>query len=347
MTAARGFGSDNHAGVLPEVLAAIAAANEGHAESYGHDEGTAALEARFREVFGDAARTFLMFNGTGANVVALRALLRPWEGVVCAETAHLNTDEGGAPEALAGIKLLGVATSDGKLTPELVRPRLARFGDEHAVQPRVLSISQSTELGTVYTAGEMRALADLAHDEGLLIHVDGARLTNAAAALDVPLRALSTDVGIDALSFGGTKAGMLAGEAIVLLRPGAAVDAMPYLRKQSMQLASKMRFIAAQFDALLTDELWRSAAGHANAMAARLGDGVRGLPGVTVTQSVQSNAVFAILPPGVARRLRERWFFYTWDEATGEVRWMCAWDTTETDVDAFVADVAAEVAAAA
>src|SRR4051794_26289908 len=276
MTAARGFGSDNHAGVLPEVLAAIAAANEGHAESYGHDEGTAALEARFRKVFGDVAQTFLVFNGTGANVVALRALLRPWEGVVCAETAHLNTDEGGAPEALAGIKLIGVATPDGKLTAELVRPRLARFGDEHAVQSRVLSISQSTELGTVYTPDEMRALADLAHDEGLLLHVDGARLTNAAAALDVPLRALSTDVGVDALSFGGTKAGMLAGEAIVLLRAGAAVDAMPYLRKQSMQLASKMRFLAAQFDALLADELWRRGGGPPHPEGPRPGGGGRG-----------------------------------------------------------------------
>ena len=344
MTVARGFGSDNHAGILPEVLAAIGAANEGHAESYGHDELTAQVEGRFREVFGDVARTFFMFNGTGANVVALRALLRPWEGVVCAESAHLNTDEGGAPEALAGIKLLGVATPDGKLTPELVRTRLARFGDEHAIQPRVLTISQSTELGTLYSPDEMRALADLAHDQGLLLHVDGARLTNAAAALDVSLRAISTDVGVDALSFGGTKAGMLAGEAVVLLRPGDAVDAIPYLRKQSMQLASKMRFLAAQFDALLADELWRRAAGHANAMAARLAEGVAALPGVTVTQPVQANAVFAILPPGVAESLRERFFFYTWDEATGEVRWMCAWDTTEEDVDAFIAAVGAEVA---
>src|SRR3954471_21859214 len=256
MTVARGFGSDNHAGILPEVLSAIAAANEGHAESYGHDERTAAVEARFREVFGEAATTFLVFNGTGANVVALRALLRPWEGVVCAETAHLNTDEGGAPEALAGIKLLAVATPDGKLTPELVRPRLVRFGDEHAVQPRVLSITQSTELGTVYSVEEVVALAELAHEEGLLLHVDGARLANAAAALDLPLRALTTDAGVDAVSFGGTKNGLLAGEAVVLLRPAHA-EAMPYLRKQSMQLASKMRFLAVQFETLLTDDLWR------------------------------------------------------------------------------------------
>ncbi len=340
MTEARGFGSDNHAGVLPEVLDAIAVANEGHAPSYGHDERTRAVEQRFREVFGNAARAFLVFNGTGANVLALRALLRPWEGVVCAETAHLNVDEGGAPEQIAGVKLLTVATADGKLTPDLVRPRLVRFGDEHAVQPRMISISQSTELGTLYSPAEIRALGDLARDEGLVLHVDGARLANAAAALDVPLRALTTDAGVDAVSFGGTKTGMLAGEALVLLRPGAAVDAMPYLRKQSMQLASKMRFLAAQFDALLTDELWRRAAAHANAMAARLAAAVRDVPGVLVTQEVQANAVFARLPPGAAAALQERWRFYTWDEVTGEVRWMCSWDTAESDVDAFAADVA-------
>src|SRR4051812_6286094 len=202
MTVARGFGSDNHAGILPEAIAAIAAANEGHAESYGHDERTAAVEARFREVFGNGARTFLMFNGTGANVVALRALLRPWEGVVCAETAHLNVDEGGAPEAVAGIKLLTVRTADGKLTPELAQARLVRLGDEHAVQPKVISLTQSTELGTVYEVEELRALAELAHGRGMLLHVDGARLANAAAALGVPLRAITVDAGVDAVSLG-------------------------------------------------------------------------------------------------------------------------------------------------
>jgi threonine aldolase len=341
LTPARQFGSDNHAGILPEVLAALAAANEGHAPSYGHDPITARVEARFRELFGEQARAFLVFNGTGANVLSLRALLRPWEGVVCAESAHLNVDEGGAPEAMAGIKLLPEATADGKLTPELVAPRLVRFGDEHAVQPRVVSISESTELGTLYTAEETRALADAAHARGLLLHVDGARLANAAAALDVPLRALTTDAGVDVVSFGGTKTGMLAGEAVLLLRDddGVAARALPYLRKQSMQLASKMRFLAAQMEALLADELWRRAAGHANAMAARLADAVSALPGVEVTQRVQANVVFAVLPAEAAERLRERWSFYTWDEATGEVRWMCSWDTTEADVDAFAADV--------
>src|SRR3954449_8192451 len=333
-----GFASDNYAGALPEVLDAIAAASSGHAPAYGNDDWTARVEARFRDEFGPDARAFLVFNGTGANVVGLRALTNPWNAVVCAETAHLNVDEGGAPERVGGLKLLTVATPDGKLTPDLVRPKLARFGDEHAVQPRVISITQSSELGTVYSVDEVRALADLAHDQGLLLHVDGARLANAAAALDVPLRVLTTDVGVDALSFGGTKAGLVLGEAIVLLRPGLG-DGIEYLRKQSMQLASKMRFLAAQFDVLLQDERWRHAAAHANAMARRLAEGIAGADGVRVTQSVDANAVFAVLPPQATRKLQERWRFYVWDEASGEVRWMCSWDTSADDVDAFAADV--------
>src|SRR4051812_29430258 len=294
----RGFGSDNHAGVLPEVLEAIAAANEGHAHSYGDDDWTRRAEARFREHFGEQASAFIVFNGTGANVVGLRALLRAYEGVICAETAHLNVDECGAPEWNAGIKLLTVPTPDGKLTPELVEPRIARIGDEHAIQPRVISITQSTELGTVYSVEETRALARLARERGLYLHVDGARLANAAAALDVPLRAITTDAGVDALSFGGTKNGLLAGEAVVFLRGGLGGE-VAFLRKQSMQLASKMRFIAAQFEALLSDDLWRRPAAHANAMAARLAEAVGAIDGVTITQRVQANAVFAVIPPAV------------------------------------------------
>ena len=342
----RGFASDNHAGALPEALAAIAAANEGHAHSYGDDDWTRRAEARFRAHFGEQARAFFVFNGTGANVVALRALCRPWEAVVCAETAHVNVDEAGAPEHMGGLKLLPVATPDGKLTPELVQPRLVRFGDEHAVQPRVITISQSTELGTVYSMAEVRALAELAHEQGLLLHVDGARLANAACALGVELRELTTDTGVDALSFGGTKNGLVLGEAVVLLGGGAAkaAEAMPYLRKQSMQLASKMRFVSAQFEALLTGDLWKRPAAHANAMAQRLADAVARVPGVTVTQPVQANAVFAVLPRGAAERLQQRFSFYTWDERSGEVRWMCSWDTTGEEVDAFAAAVAEEVA---
>jgi threonine aldolase len=267
--------------------------------------------------------------------------------VVCADTAHVNVDEGGAPENIGGLKLLPIGTADGKLTPELVSPRLVRFGDEHAVQPRVISISQSSEMGTVYSMAEVRALADLAHEQGLLLHVDGARLANAACSLGMELRELTTDAGVDALSFGGTKNGLVIGEAIVLLAHREAAEAMPYLRKQSMQLASKMRFLAAQFEALLTDDLWRRPAAHANAMAARLAAAVEGIDGVTITQPVQANAVFAILPPEATRRLQERFYFYTWDEGTGEVRWMCSWDTTPGDVDAFAAAIAETVGAPA
>ncbi len=334
MTRPRGFGSDNHAGVLPEVLDAIAAANHGHAHAYGDDDWTRRVEELFRRELGPDAHAFLVFNGTGANVVALRAMLRPWEGVVCAESAHLNVDEGGAPERMGGVKLLTVPAPDGKLTPELVATRLVRFGDEHAVQPKVVSVTQTTELGTLYTPDELAALAELCDRHGLLLHVDGSRLTNAAAALGCSLREAAT--GADAISLGGTKAGLLFGEAVVLLGPGLA-DGMLHLRKQTMQLASKMRFAAAQFEALLEGERWRRSAGHANAMAQRLAAGVR--DAVEITQPVQANVVFAILPPEAAEELRREWFFYTWNERTGEVRWMCAWDTTEEDVDAFAAAV--------
>ncbi len=333
------FASDNYAPILPEVLDAIAAANHGHAVSYGADEWTARLQVRVREHFGEHAHAFPVFNGTGANVVSLRAMLRPWQGVVCAASSHLNVDEGGAPEKLGGIKLLTVPTPDGKLTPELVASRLVRIGDEHVVQPGVVSITQSTELGTLYTEAEMAAIADHAHAHGMLVHVDGARLANAAASLDVGLRAITTDVGADMVSFGGTKVGLLLGEAVVVLREELA-GALPYLRKQSMQLASKMRFVSAQLEALLRDDVWRRAAGHANAMARRLADALADVPGVTLTQAVQANAVFAILPEGAAERLQRDFRFYVWDEHTGEVRWMCSWDTRQEDVDAFAAAIA-------
>jgi threonine aldolase len=339
MTHARGFASDNQASVHPAVLDAIAEANHGHAASYGHDALTERLEQRFREHFGDHALAFPVFNGTAANVLALRAACRPWEAAICAGTAHLNVDECGAPETIAGVKLLCVDGVDGKLTPELVAERAgARRGDEHQVQARVVSISQSTELGTVYSVEELAALADASHAEGLVLHVDGARLSNAAAALELPLRALTTDVGVDILSFGGTKNGLLGAEAVVFLTAELA-EGFLYLRKQSLQLASKMRFLAAQLEALLTDGLYLRLAAHANAMAARLAAGVAELPGVTITRPVQANAVFAILPPGAAERLQEEFAFYIWDERSGEARWMCAWDTTPEDVDAFVAAV--------
>jgi len=332
------FNSDNYAPVLPEVMDALAAVNRGHEPAYGADAVTARVQGLLKAEFGERAHAFLVLNGTGANVVGLRALLQPWQGVVCAESAHLNVDEGGAPERVGGIKLLAVPAPDGKLTPELVESRIERIGDEHAIQPGVVSVTQSTELGTLYTPDELRALADHAHGHGMRLHVDGARLANAAEALGVELREITTDAGADVVSFGGTKAGLMLGEAIVLLGDGLE-PALPYLRKQSMQLASKMRYVAAQFEALLTGGLWRQAAGRANAMAARLAAALEGAEGVRITQRVQANVVFAVLPPGVAERLQAEWGFYTWNEHTGEVRWMCSHDTRAEDVDAFAAAV--------
>jgi threonine aldolase len=339
LTERPGFASDNHAGVHPEVMAAVAAANEGHAAAYGADPWTARAAQRFREHFGPAARAFPVFNGTGANVLCLEALTQRWQGIVCARTAHLHVDECGAPER-AGRKLLVVDTPDGRLTPELVEPLLVRIGDEHAIQPRVVSIAQSTELGTVYPPEAVAALADWAHSHGMLLHVDGARLCNAAAALGVPLRALTTDAGVDAVSFGGTKNGLMGAEAVVLLRDDAG-ESFKFLRKQAMQLASKMRYISAQLDALLTGDLWLRSAAHANAMAHRLGAALEAVDGVRITQPVEANAVFAVLDAAATERLQRDWPFYVWDEATGEVRWMTAWDTEPEDVDAFAAAVRA------
>jgi threonine aldolase len=336
VSSARGFASDNSATIHPNVLAAIARVNVGHTFGYGHDDYTLAVEARVAHSFAPDASAFFVFNGTGANVLSLRAACRRFEGVICAETAHLNVDECGAPEAIAGLKLLTVPGVDGKLTPELVESRITRVGDEHAVQPHIVSISQCTELGTLYSLEEIRGLADLAHSRDLLFHVDGARLSNAAAALGVSLGEVMR--GVDVLSFGGTKNGLLGAEAVVILSPGLAHDFL-YIRKQSMQLASKMRFLAAQFDALLSDDLWLRSAGHANAMASRLADRVGDIPGLTITRPVETNAVFATLPPEVTASLQRGYPFYVWDEAAGEVRWMCSWDTTEEDVDGFAAAV--------
>jgi threonine aldolase len=335
----KGFASDNYAGAHPEVLAAVAEASAGHAVAYGADPWSARAEALLREHFGEHAGAYLVFNGSAANVLSLRALCRPWQSAICAAGAHVNVDEGGAPESIAGVKLQAVPTLDGKLTPELVASQLGRVGDEHAVQPRVVSVSQSTELGTRYSSYELSALARFCHERGLALHVDGARLANAAAALDLSLREITTDVGVDVVSFGGTKNGLLLGEAVVFLRPGLD-EGFAHLRKQTLQLASKSRFLAAQFVALLDGDLWRRSAAHANAMAARLAAALVDVPGVRLTQPVQANAVFAVIPRSATAELRRDWRFYVWNEATGEVRWMCSWDTTADEVDAFAAAIA-------
>ncbi|MFF6870114.1 beta-eliminating lyase-related protein [Streptomyces sp. NPDC012450] len=331
----RGFASDNYAGAHPEVLAALALANEGHQVAYGEDQYTDHLQRIVHSHFGPGAEAFPVFNGTGANVTALQALTDRWGAVICAESAHINVDEGGAPERMGGLKLLTVPTPDGKLTPELIDRQAWGWEDEHRAMPQVVSITQNTELGTVYTVDEIRAITEHAHAKGMKVHLDGARIANAAASLDVPMRAFTNAVGVDVLSYGGTKNGMVFGEAVIVLNPDA-VSHMKHLRKLSMQLASKMRFVSVQLEALLAKDLWLRNARHANAMAQRLAAGVRALDGVEILYPVQANAVFARLPHEVSRRLQERFRFYFWDEAAGDVRWMCAFDTTEDDVDAFL-----------
>lgn len=340
----RGFASDNYAGVHPEVLAAIAAANGGHQVSYGEDVYTARLGEVIREQFGAQAEVFPVFNGTGANVVALTSLLPRWGAVVATSTAHIHSDEGGAPEKVTGLKLFVVPTPDGKLTPELIATEAWGWGDEHRAQPLAVSITQTTELGTLYTPAEVRAIADWAHEHGMALHMDGARLWNAAAALGVPFREFTADAGVDILSLGGTKNGLLGAEAIVVLDP-ARVDGIVYLRKTTMQLASKMRFASAQLLALFEGGLGLASAAHANAMAARLRGALEelALPGLSFSQPTQANAVFAVLANDAADRIREKVRFYDWDRAAGQVRWMAAFDTTEPDVDAFVETIRAEL----
>jgi threonine aldolase len=340
----RGFASDNYSGVHPEVLAALAAANEGHQVSYGEDDYTARLQQLMEEHFGEGIECFPVFNGTGANVLSLQSLLPRWGAVICASTAHINMDENGAPERIGGIKLLQVPTADGKLTPELIDKEAWGWGDEHRAQPLAVSITQTTELGTCYTPEEVRAIAEHVHSKGMKLHMDGARLANAAAHLGVPLRAFTRDAGVDILSFGGTKNGLLFGEVVIALNPAAA-QGLVYLRKMNMQLASKMRFMSAQFIALLEGDLWLRSASHANAMATRLRAGVESIPGVQLSQKTESNGVFAILPAGVADRLRTSFRFYDWNEAAREVRWMCSFDTTEDDVDSFIAAIKHELSA--
>ncbi len=345
----RGFASDNYAGVHPEVLTALADANGGHQISYGEDLYTERLHEVMRGEFGPKAEVYPVFNGTGANIVALTSLVPRWGAVVATSTAHIHTDEGGAPEKMTGLKLYTVPTPDGKLTPELIATEAWGWGDEHRAQPLAVSITQTTELGTLYTPVEVRAIADWAHEHGMALHLDGARIWNAAAALGVPFRAFTADAGVDILSFGGTKNGLLGAEAIVVIDPDR-VDGMVFLRKTSMQLASKMRFMSAQLLALFEGGLGLRSAAHANAMASRLrsaldaGIADGSITGLSFSQTTQANAVFAILANDAADRIRERVRFYDWDRALGQARWMCAFDTTEDDVDAFVSVIREELA---
>lgn len=340
----RSLASDNYAGVHPSVLAAMIAANADHAPAYGSDATTDQAVDAFRRELGDQVDVFMTFNGTGANVVGLQSLMHTWEAVICSSTAHINVDEGGAPEKLLGSKIIDLQTPDGKLTPDLINSVEWRLGDVHQSQPKVVLITQSTEYGTCYSPEEIRAIADTAHARGLALYLDGARIANAAASFNVSLRAMTTDAGVDVMSFGGTKNGAMAAEAVIVLNPELNISGdLGFIRKQYMQLSSKMRFTSAQFIALLTDELWLENAKHANSMAQRLAAGVKEIQGVTITQPTQANAVFAKLPPTAIPRLQAHTPFYVWNEAQSEVRWVCSWDTTEKDLDEFTDALKAEL----
>ncbi len=328
----RGFGSDNHSGISPEIMEAIASANVEHALAYGDDEYCRRTEQLFQDTFGSQARVYFVFNGTGANVLNIDAMCRSHHAVVCAETAHINVDECGAPQRIVGCRLLTVPTPDGKLTPQLVKTQLHGFGFEHHSQPRAISITQPTELGTLYSLDEIRALANLAHSHNMYLHLDGARLANAAVALGCTFRQMTTDCGVDCLSFGGTKNGLLMGESAVILNPQLDVD-LKYRRKQMAQLCSKMRFMAVQFEAYLTTGVWQRNAAHSNHMAQLLHNALLSIPQAKIMYPVQANSVFVKLPNKVWNALLNDYFFYLWDEEQDVVRWMCSFDTTEDDIN--------------
>lgn len=342
MKPVRSFASDNNASVHPEIMQAIAAANQGHTVAYGEDRYTKSALRKIEKHFGPGTQAFLVFNGTAANVLSLSALTSPYHAVICAEAAHIYVDECGAPEKHTGCKLIPLATRNGKLTVNAVERAYHGIGDPHHVQPRVISITQSTEVGTVYKPQEIKALAKFAHDRDMFLHLDGARIANAAASQGLTLRQATRDLGVDVLSFGGTKNGAMGAESVVIFDKTLSQDFL-YLRKQGMQLSSKMRFISAQFDALLTDDLWLRNARHSNRMAKLLERNLKKIPQVTIAYPVQANGVFAVIPPGAIRKIRQRYFFYMWDQQQSMVRWMCSFDTTEEDVRQFAAFVGTAV----
>jgi threonine aldolase len=330
----RGFASDNNSGVHPAVMEEIMRVNQGHTVGYGSDPFTVKAIELLRKELGEDSEISFVFTGTAANVLGLAGVTRSWNSVITASSAHIEEDECGAPEKFTGCKVLTVDTPDGKLRPDLLRRHMHGFGFEHHSQPAVISVSQSTEMGTVYSVSEIRDLSGFAHEHNMLLHMDGARLANAAVSLGLPFRAFTTDAGVDVLSFGGTKNGMMYGEAVCFLRPGLA-DGFKYLRKQGMQLASKMRFIAAQYIAYLNNDLWKECAEHSNNMARELEKRIRMIKGVTITQKVESNGIFLIMPEDVADRLSREYFFYPWNEELSEYRLMTSWDTTSDDITQF------------
>lgn len=329
----RGFASDNNSGIHPAILEAIQNVNVGHVAGYGDDIYTQNAINEFKKIFGNEIEVFFVFNGTGANILSITSSTNSFNSVICAATAHIFVDECGAPEKASGCKLIPITTKDGKLTPELIKPQLLGFGFEHHSQPKLISISQVTELGTVYEVDEIKAICKLAHQHGMLVHMDGARIANAAVSLNLPFNAFTNDAGIDVLSFGGTKNGMMFGEAVIFFNKELAENAK-YIRKQSTQLYSKMRFIAAQFSAYFENDLWKINAAHANKMASVLAGKLVEI-GIPITQKVSANGIFALLDDEIRDKLQKEYFFYPWDESNHEVRWMTSFDTAPDDIDSF------------
>lgn len=334
----RSFASDNNAGVHPEILKKLSEINQGHCLAYGDDQYTKRAVAKFKEHFGENIEVFFVFNGTSANVLSLKAMTESFNSIICSEYSHIQVDECGAPEKFTGCKLIPVANDNGKLTVEQINKYLHGIGDQHHTQPKVISITQVTEVGTVYTQAEIRKIADFAHTNNMLLHMDGARIANAAASLKVSLKEITADAGVDVLSFGGTKNGLMFGEAVIFFNQDLARNFL-YIRKQGMQLASKMRFIAVQLETILTNDLWLKNASHANQMANLLANQIRDLPGVEITQEVQANGIFVKIPKESIKLLQDKSFFYVWNPERSEVRWMCSFDTTEEDIYDFVKNI--------
>jgi threonine aldolase len=329
------FASDNYAGVHPAIMQALADANHEHAASYGADHITEQAIKKFKAMFGEETEVFFVYNGTGANVLGLQAITQSFNSIICSDLAHINVDESTAPEKFLGCKLITIPTKDGKIYPHQIEEKIQRIDDQHHPQAKVVSISQSTEYGTVYTAAQIKAISGVAKKHGLFFHMDGSRITNAAASLNADFASFTKDAGVDVLSFGGTKNGMMFGEAIVFFNP-KLTNAFKYIRKQGMQLHSKMRFISAQFNALLTNELWKQNASHANAMAKYLEKELLGIKEIRITQSVDANGVFAIIPPAIVSKLQQQNYFYVWNDKTSEARLMCAFDTKREEIDGFI-----------
>ncbi len=331
----RSFASDNNSGVHPAIMEALTRANRDHALGYGDDLWTEEAVRKIKETFVADCEPLFVFNGTGSNVIALQLMTRPYNSILCAETAHIYVDECGSPVKMTGCQIRPIATPDGKLTPQLITPYLHGFADQHHSQPGAIYLSECTELGTIYTPDELKAITSLAHQYGMRVHMDGARIANACASLGLSLRALTVDCGIDVLSFGGTKNGLMMGECVIVFDDSLKSEAR-FIRKQSAQLASKMRYLSCQFTAYLTDELWLKNATHANAMAKRLADALEQVPGVRFTQKVESNQLFLTMPRAETDRMLQTYFFYFWNEEADEIRLVTSFDTTEDDIDTFI-----------